>query len=252
MATASGWGGQRQHARQLETQTEKLFHTYSQFATATNIPSTPSAEEQRVETQLLDVLQKASRHPTAPPDTPPLTPHLSPSIQREHLIGHLTRQLDSESANEPAPTLKRTNLARHAEMLAEHRRDLHRLQATLRDARNRANLLSNVRSDIDAYRASVRRPEGDREADYMLDERARIEHSHGMVDSVLSQAYAVNESFSAQRETLASINRRIVAAASHVPGINSLVGRIGARKRRDSIMLAALIATCLVALLYFR
>ena len=86
----------------------------------------------------------------------------------------------------------------------------------------------------------------------MLDERRRIESSHGMVDSVLSQAYAINENFGAQRETLASINRRVVGAASQVPGINSLIGRIGAKKRRDGIILASFIALCFLALLFFR
>lgn len=86
----------------------------------------------------------------------------------------------------------------------------------------------------------------------MLDERRRIESSHGMVDNVLSQAYAINENFGAQRETLASINRRVVGAASQVPGINSLIGRIGAKKRRDGIILASFIALCFLALLFFR
>ncbi len=86
----------------------------------------------------------------------------------------------------------------------------------------------------------------------MLDERRRIDNSHSMTDGILSQAYAINESFGAQRETLASINRRIVGAASQVPGINSLIGRIGAKKRRDGIILGAFIAICFLALLYFR
>jgi golgi SNAP receptor complex member 1 len=106
-----------------------------------------------------------------------------------------------------------------------------------------------VRSDIAAYRTA--NPAA-AEEEYMLDERRRIENSHGMVDSVLSQAYAVNENFSAQRETLASINRRVVGTASQVPGINSLIGRIGAKKRRDGIILAAFIAWCFLLLLYFR
>lgn len=106
-----------------------------------------------------------------------------------------------------------------------------------------------MRSDIAAYRSA--NPAA-AEEEYMLDERRRIENSHGMVDSVLSQAYAVNENFSAQRETLASINRRVVGAASQVPGINSLIGRIGAKKRRDGIILAGFIALCFLLLLYFR
>lgn len=86
----------------------------------------------------------------------------------------------------------------------------------------------------------------------MLDERRRIDNSHSMTDSVLSQAYAINENFGMQRETLASINRRIVGAAAQVPGINSLMGRIGAKKRRDGIILGSFIALCVLALFFFR
>jgi golgi SNAP receptor complex member 1 len=143
--------------------------------------------------------------------------------------------------------LKQNNLARHREILQDHRRELSRLKSTISDSRNRANLLSNVRSDIDAYRAS-----NAAEAEYMLDERRRIDNSHNMADSVLSQAYAVNENFHFQRETLASINRRITGAASQIPGINSLIGRIGAKKRRDGIILGSFIAFCFLMLLYFR
>ena len=86
----------------------------------------------------------------------------------------------------------------------------------------------------------------------MLDERRRIDNSHNMADSVLSQAYAVNESFGIQREMLASVNRRIVGAASQVPGINGLIGRIGAKKRRDGIILGSFVAFCFLMVLYFR
>lgn len=86
----------------------------------------------------------------------------------------------------------------------------------------------------------------------MLQERGHIESSHSVIDGVINQAYEINESFGIQRETLASINRRIVGAASQVPGINGLIGRIGAKKRRDGIILAGLVAFCCLMLLYFR
>lgn len=111
------------------------------------------------------------------------------------------------------------------------------------------NLLSNVRSDIDAYRAS--NPTAS-EAEYLLEERNRIDNSHNMVDTVLSQAYAINDSFMLQRETLASINRRIRGAASQIPGVNSLVSKIGAKRRRDGLILGAFIGICFLLLLYFR
>lgn len=167
--------------------------------------------------------------------------------QRENLVGQLNRLLDSETTL-TSSALKQNNLSRHREILTEHRRELTRLRSSLQEARNRANLLSNVRSDIDAYHSS--NPEA-AEAEYMLGERSRIDNSNNMADSVLSQAYAINESFGLQRETLASINRRINMAASQVPGLNSIMSRISAKKRRDGIILGSFIALCFLLFLYF-
>ena len=144
--------------------------------------------------------------------------------------------------------MKQNTLSRHREILAEHRRERRRLAGALSDARQRHNLLATVRGDISAYRSA--NPEA-AEADYMLDERARLDRSHGVVDGVLSQAYAVNENLGAQRETLASINRRVITAASTMPGINSLMTRIGAKKRRDGIILGSFIAFCFLVMFFF-
>ncbi|KAJ1331517.1 golgi SNAP receptor complex member 1 [Microdochium nivale] len=227
MATATGnqgWAQLRQQARTLESQTETLFHTYSQYATASNIPPKPTREEQETETKLAEILEK-----------------------RDNVVSQLGRLLDSE-ASLTSSALKQNNLSLLREKLAEHRRDLTRLRSNLSDARNRANLLHNVHDDISAYRAQ--NPEA-AEADYMLEERGRIDNSHSMVDSVLSQAYATNESFALQRETLASINRRITLAASQVPGLNSLIGKISARKRRDGLIMGGFIAFCFIIFFFF-
>lgn len=85
----------------------------------------------------------------------------------------------------------------------------------------------------------------------MLEERSRINNSNSMADGVLSQAYAINESFGLQRETLANINRRITGAASQVPGLNSLIGKISVKKRRDGIIMGTFIALCFLMFLYF-
>ncbi|KAJ5370458.1 uncharacterized protein N7496_006550 [Penicillium cataractarum] len=224
-STGSGWAQLRQQARSLETQTEQLFHTYAQFSSLTKPPPSPTEEELRLESQLKDLLER-----------------------RESLISQLSRLLDSE-ATLTSSALKQNNLARHREVLADHRRELQRLTSAIAESRDRANLLSNVRSDIDAYRASN---PGAAEADYMLEERGRVENSHNMIDGVLSQAYAINENFGIQRETLASINRRIVGAASQVPGMNYLIGKIGTKKRRDAIILGCFIGFCFLMLVYFR
>ncbi|PWY83139.1 vesicle transport v-SNARE protein superfamily [Aspergillus sclerotioniger CBS 115572] len=224
-STGTGWAQLRQQARSLETQTENLFHTYSQYASITKLPPTPSEEEQRIESQLQDLLER-----------------------RDTLISQLSRLLDSE-ATLTSSALKQNNLSRHREVLHDHRRELQRLKSAISESRDRANLLSNVRSDIDAYRASN---PAQAEADYMLEERGRIDESHNMMDGVLSQAYAINENFGLQRETLASINRKIVGAASSVPGMNALIGKIGSKRRRDALILGAFIGVCFLVLVWVR
>ncbi|KAK6072541.1 vesicle transport v-snare protein [Seiridium cupressi] len=219
-----GWAQLRQQARSLESQTDTLFHTYSQFSQLSNIPPKPTPEEKDTESKLEDLLSK-----------------------RENVISQLTRLLDSE-ATLTSSALKQNNLSLLREKLAEHRRDLRRIKSAISEARDRANLLSNVRSDIDAYRAS--NPEA-AEADYMLEERNRVDNSHNMVDSVLSQAYATQENFMLQRETLSNINRRITLAASQVPGLNTIIGKISARKRRDGIIMGSFIAFCFLIFFWF-
>ncbi|KAK3488746.1 uncharacterized protein B0T23DRAFT_383803 [Neurospora hispaniola] len=221
-SSTQGWAQLRQQARSLETQTEMLLHTYAQFSNQTNIPPKPTEEERHTETRLRELLEK-----------------------RESVISNLTRLLTSD----PSPSaLKQNNLSLLRDKLSDHRRDLSRLRSTLETARTRANLLGSVRDDISAYRAA--NPEQG-EADYMLDERGRLDRSHDVADSVLSQAYAVQDSFASQRERLAHINRRITLAASQVPGINTLITRISARKRRDGIIMGSFIAFCFLMFWFF-
>lgn len=235
-------------ALSCQTKTENLFHTYSQFATAVNIPPKPTDEERTTEAKLQEILSRVRCDRIRRPVWPPL---VNGSIvcsltvsQRESVIGQLTRLLDSE-ASLSSSSLKQNNLALLRDKLAAHRRDLTRLRSNISTARDRVNLLTSVRSDIDAHRAAAAadNPEA-AEAEYMLDERRRLDNSHNVADSVLSQAYAVNDSFGAQRETLSSINRRITHAVGQVPGLNSLIGRISAKKRRDGIIMGVFIALC--------
>lgn len=85
----------------------------------------------------------------------------------------------------------------------------------------------------------------------MLAERGRLDNSHSVIDGVLAQAYAINENFGLQRETLASISRRITGAASQVPGLNSIIQKVGAKRRRDGIILGGFIAFCFLVLFWF-
>lgn len=218
----SGWASLRQQLRSLESQTDSHFHTLSQFTSTPNLAPEPSDEERSTESSILALL-----------------------TQRETLISQLSRLLDSESAVSTS-ALKQNNLSRHREVLAEHRAELKRIKAQIAEVRDRQHLLSNVRADIAAGRSTE-----DAEAEYMLQERTRLDRSHGVIDGIISQAYSINENFSVQRDTLASINRRITLAASQLPGVNELMGRIGSKRRRDGIILAVFIAVCFIVFFLF-
>ncbi|KAK7459174.1 vesicle transport v-snare protein [Colletotrichum acutatum] len=251
----TGWAQLRQQARSLETQ---VWNTSAQNVIQASLTS-GLYRQRRYSTPTLS----SRRYPTSrqSPQKKKGPQKRSSKIFSKKYAQALVRRTSAltsfaasnvrtnmpanPSAREP---LKQNNLALLREKLAEHKRDLVRLRKTISEARDRAHLLTNVRSDIDEYRAN--NPEN-AEAEYMLAERSRIDNSHNMADSVLSQAYAVQDSFNIQRETLASINRRITMAASQVPGLNSLIGRISAKKRRDGIIMGAFIAFCFLMFWWF-
>ena len=224
MATGTGWAQLRQQIRTLESQSESLFHTYSQFASAPNLPEKPSEDEEKNEAEIQELFEK-----------------------REALILQLSRVLDSESSLNTS-SLKQNNLSRHREVLAEHKTELRRLKSSIAEARDRQHLLTSVRSDIDAFRSSN---PGEAEAEYMLQERGRLDNSHNVIDSVIAQAYSINENFGIQSETLASINRRITSAAATIPGVNGLIQKIGTKRRRDGIILGSFIAFCFLLFFWF-
>src|SRR5204862_8238803 len=71
----------------LSPQTENLFHTYSQFATVPKIPPKPSEGEERIESQLQDILQRV-RFPVVPPPRTKTREHLSTDVPLSTAAGN--------------------------------------------------------------------------------------------------------------------------------------------------------------------
>ncbi|KWU41437.1 V-snare-domain-containing protein [Rhodotorula sp. JG-1b] len=148
----------------------------------------------------------------------------------------------------PPPSASATHaLERHRDVLAEYRRDFQRTQTSLRDAEQRANLLGSVREEISAFKSAT----GASVTDSLLAERGRIDNSHRMADDTLSQAYATRAEFAAQRTSLSNIQSRMNGVAAQVPGLNSVIGMINSRRRRDSVIMGCVLGICTLLLLYF-
>lgn len=220
----TSWAQLRTSLRSLEGQTDAALRTYSGLVLTCT--ASPSDLERATEAQIQDFMRT-----------------------REGCIVSLQRVLDSEGV--AAGGTKLHHLQRHREVLSEHQQEFSRIRSDIGHARNQTNLMSSVKNDIDAYRSGSGDPES-MENDYMLQERSRLDHSHHMTDSVLSQAYETREEFGRQRQLLSQMNRRIMQSVSKIPGINTVISKINTRKKRDSLIMACLISFCMLMLFYFR
>lgn len=178
-------------------------------------------------------------------------------LQREELNNAISRVISSEDS---VPATKSHQAQRHKETLNEQRSEFIRIKNSINQERVRTNLLSSVRSDIEQHH-SRRTTNGDggsgagqgmSEADYMLQERNRIDNSHNMADSILAQAYETRDEFLRQRASLSGVQRRLQNAVSHFPGINTIIAKVNTRKKRDSLILASIITVCILFLLLLR
>uniref|UniRef100_A0A1X7VHS8 Golgi SNAP receptor complex member 1 n=1 Tax=Amphimedon queenslandica TaxID=400682 RepID=A0A1X7VHS8_AMPQE len=90
-----------------------------------------------------------------------------------------------------------------------------------------------------------------RRTELYLKEHEHIRGSDTLADEAISIAMTTKENLSHQRGAFSNITSRMQAVTHRFPLINSVVQKINLRKRRDSLILGAVIAVCLIILLYF-
>ncbi|KAK4051832.1 protein transport protein gos1 [Microbotryomycetes sp. JL201] len=140
---------------------------------------------------------------------------------------------------QPPPSASATHaLERHRDVLTDYKRDYSRTKASLREAEQRANLLGSVREEIRQGDTAFKSASQSSATDSLLAERGRIDNSHRMADETLSQAYATRAEFAAQR-------------TAQVPALNSIIGMINSRRRRDSVIMGSVMAGCILFLLWY-
>jgi Golgi SNAP receptor complex protein 1 len=111
--------------------------------------------------------------------------------------------------------------------------------------REHADLLSSVRVDI--YQSS----RGGGGADALLRERSSLHSANSLADGVIAQAVAAREALGGQRAVVVAGVQRLQGIGAQLPVVGGLIERINLRRRRDQIILAALIATLTFSLYLF-
>ncbi|GFO43135.1 Golgi snap receptor complex member 1 [Plakobranchus ocellatus] len=137
----------------------------------------------------------------------------------------------------PSAALLHT-LQRHRDILQDYGHEFSKTSANISAMREREDLLGSVRRDINAYKNSSGL---NRRSDMYLKENEHIRNI----------AIATKENLQSQGKLLTSITQKVNTFANRFPVINSLVQRINMRKRRDSVILAVVIAVCIILLMLY-
>lgn len=170
-------------------------------------------------------------------------------LKRENLIKKLGEILDK---TESTSAVKAQQLSRLREVVQEHRRDVQRIAGQISEVRNRNNLLNSVRSDLEAHRnRKNRKALGDLdELDYLNNERVKADQANSVADRLIEQAYRTRDEIAHQNSVLANAGKRIAGTLGQMPGMNVLIKKIGTRRRRDSLIMAAVISFCIIVFFF--
>ena len=133
-------------------------------------------------------------------------------------------------------------LQRHREILHDFQQEFNKLRSARRAASEREELLSSVRQDIREHRSAT---------DMLLRERSAIHGSDRAADEALGTASATCDALASQRSGMGGVGGKLRQLASVSPQINSLIGMIGRRKRRDKVVLGCVIGVCSAILVIY-
>uniref|UniRef100_UPI00358FF3C1 Golgi SNAP receptor complex member 1 isoform X2 n=1 Tax=Myxine glutinosa TaxID=7769 RepID=UPI00358FF3C1 len=139
------------------------------------------------------------------------------------------------------------SLHRHRDILQDYTQEFEKLSANFRAQHERDQLLSSAHRGSDSYKTSG----VNRRADIYLKEHEHLRSSDRLLDDTISIAMHTRGNLSSQREIFKSIRTKVNTMGNRFPVINSLMQRIGIRKRRDALILGSVIGLCIIVLLLY-
>lgn len=171
----------------------------------------------------------------------------------EKLLERLTeinRQMtETNSLIHGSNTAASHTLQRHYEICQDYRREFERTKANIRNFQTREDLL--MHSSNSSHSSHHHEPLSNRRQEHYTREHEHLTNSHKLVDRALDMASTIKKDLTNQRRYFAQISHKVNALATRVPLMNSLLQRIKIKKRKDSLVLALVIALCLIFLLFY-
>ncbi|RCK65552.1 Golgi SNAP receptor complex member 1 [Candida viswanathii] len=214
----------RSQALSLEKQTEQLLSKFSQFQTLHNLDSTP--DESLIIQQITDLLTR-----------------------RDDVIAKMNRIATMQTSN--LSTSKLQQFARHQEKLNDDKMSFNNISNRITEERNKNNLLFHVQNDINVHKQRETNSNGGINAnDYILEELERVNNVSNIADRLLQGAFNTRDELLNQRQYLNNAQSKILSSLQSIPGLNVLISKINTRRKRDTLILAFVIALCILVLFF--
>lgn len=168
------------------------------------------------------------------------------SLQQEiqRLLNHLQDLISGRLTLAARNPSQNAVVGRYRDILMDLRSDFEKSQQNVRRAVERRELLHGAS-------ATTVGSGNDPAMDHLLRERNYIQNSMNAVGSVVGQAEAVQHDLRYQGRSLRSTQGLIGQITGNIPGINTLVEQIRRKRSRDDMIVAGVIAFCLVFVLWY-
>jgi len=221
--SSSTFSQTRSQALSLEKQTEQLLSKFSQFQ-----------QQQQNQSQSLDIT----------PEETIIRQQIEEIFQKRNAV---ILKLNRISEVEPnLSTSKLQQLTRHKEKLNDDNLSFTKIINNIEDERNKNNLLFNVHRDINHHKQQ-RNIDGNA---YILEESERVNNVNFIADRLLQGAFATRDELLNQRQYLNNAQLQVLSTMQNIPGLNVLISKINTRRKRDTLILASVIAICILFLFF--
>ncbi|AOW30540.1 hypothetical protein MG5_05099 [Candida albicans P57072] len=222
--SSSTFSQTRSQALSLEKQTEQLLSKFSQF----------QQQQQQNQSQSLDIT----------PEETIIRQQIEEIFQKRNAVISKLNRISEVEPN--LSTSKLQQLTRHKEKLNDDNLSFTKIINNIEDERNKNNLLFNVHRDINHHKQQ-RNIDGNA---YILEESERVNNVNSIADRLLQGAFATRDELLNQRQYLNNAQSQVLSTMQNIPGLNVLISKINTRRKRDTLILASVIAICILFLFF--
>eukprot|EP00761_Pharyngomonas_kirbyi_P012314 gb/GECH01012341.1/.p1 GENE.gb/GECH01012341.1/~~gb/GECH01012341.1/.p1 ORF type:complete len:227 (+),score=60.19 gb/GECH01012341.1/:1-681(+) len=135
---------------------------------------------------------------------------------------------------------------RHQSKLRDLRQEFSKIQKSAKAARDRAHLIAGTHEHgSSSDNSQSNSSNSNNTTSSLLTERDHIFHASSLADNTLENASNLHDQLMRQGKTFSNIGSSLNSLSDRLPGVRSVLRQIDNRKRREAIILAALIAILL-------